>query len=216
MESRRCEGRRVLVRRASELASVRASRILVACGVVLLGLCAALPFRQPRPVFQAAAERPFLPLSLTLRRPEVPLELAPKNDISPAVGLEAIAASSAARPSDSRVPATDRSPDLRNLAPPPALPVSFQPLGERPPASDWHPEPPLAARPMAKARRYRLRDGDTLEKLAERFLANRERAAEIFEANRDVLARPDLLPVGVTIVLPPRETAEELEPVKRN
>ena len=53
-----------------------------------------------------------------------------------------------------------------------------------------------------------------LENLAERFLANRERAAEIFDSNRGVLARPDLLPVGVTIVLPPRDSGQELEPVK--
>jgi len=203
-------------RAASELASVRASRVLIACGVVVLGLCAALPFRQRPPVFQATTGRPFVPLSLTLRHPEAPLELAPKNDVSPAVGLEAIAGSSVPAPSDPRAPVADRSPDLRNLVPPPALPVSFQPLDERPPASDWRPDPPLAARPMAMLRRYRLRDGDTLEKLAERFLNNRERAAEIFEANRDILARPDLLPVGVTIVLPPRETTQELEPVKRN
>jgi len=70
--------------------------------------------------------------------------------------------------------------------------------------------------PPARPRRYRLRDGDTLEKIAERFLANRGRAGEIFEANRDVLTRADLLPVGVTIVLPPRDSPEALEPVRVN
>jgi nucleoid-associated protein YgaU len=119
--------------------------------------------------------------------------------------------------SDARASAADRSPDLRNLAPPPALPVSFQPLAERPAPSDWRPELTVQpAKPPDKPRPYRLRDGDTLEKLAERFLSNRARAAEIFEANREVLARPDLLPVGVTILLPPRENVEPLEPVKAN
>jgi phage tail protein X len=205
-----------LVGCASELTSVRASRVLIAFGVVLVGLCAALPFRQSTPSL-APVSRPVVPLALTLRQPASPLELAPKNDVSPAVGLEAIAASVAPAASDPRVLAAERSPDLKNLAPPPALPVSFQPLAERPPASDWRPErPPLPAKPAAKPRRYRVRDGDTLEKLAERFLANRERAAEIFEANRHVLARPDLLPLGVTIILPSRESTEELEPVKQS
>lgn len=67
------------------------------------------------------------------------------------------------------------------------------------------------SKPPGKPRPYRLRDGDTLEKIAERFLGSRERAGEIFEANRDALARPDLLPVGVTIVVPPREQAGDLE-----
>jgi phage tail protein X len=53
----------------------------------------------------------------------------------------------------------------------------------------------------------------TLESIAERLLGNGARASEIFEANRGVLARPDVLPVGVMIVLPPRESGNDLEPV---
>jgi nucleoid-associated protein YgaU len=49
--------------------------------------------------------------------------------------------------------------------------------------------------------------------IAERLLGDKERASEIFEANRNVLARPDLLPVGITIMLPPRETRTDLQPV---
>jgi nucleoid-associated protein YgaU len=65
------------------------------------------------------------------------------------------------------------------------------------------PAPPLPPRT------YRLRDGDTLEWVAQRFLGTPERASELFAANRDVLARPDLLPVGVTIKLPQREPQTE-------
>ena len=68
------------------------------------------------------------------------------------------------------------------------------------------------ARPQSPPRPYRLRDGDTLESIAERLLGNGARASEIFEANRGVLARPDVLPVGVMIVLPPRESNGDLEP----
>jgi len=63
-----------------------------------------------------------------------------------------------------------------------------------------------AASPAAPAyRTYRLRDGDTLESIAERYLGNRERAEELFALNRQALSRPDLLPVGTTIQIPPRE-----------
>lgn len=190
---------------------VRASRYLVAGGVMLTGLCAAWPFREtyrslPTPAPLAA------PLELTLRRPDSPLVLAPRSDISPAVGIEPQSAGLA--PSGASTRTSLRTGDLADLTPPPALPVSFQPGAANPPPSDWRPEP--TARPTGpppRPRPYRLRDGDTLEKIAERLLGDSGRAGEVFEANRDVLMRPDLLPVGTTIVLPPRERSDDLEPV---
>ena len=58
---------------------VRASRFLLAGGVLLVGLIAALPFRQtaqplPAPSLVAA------PIELTLRRPDLPLQLAARSD----------------------------------------------------------------------------------------------------------------------------------------
>jgi nucleoid-associated protein YgaU len=128
------------------------------------------------------------------------------------VGLESIAVGQTT-PAGTRSLTSLRTADLANLAPPPALPVSFQPGNANPP-NEWRPEPAAQpTRPAGKPRPYRLRDGDTLEKIAERLLGTRERATEIFEANRDVLTRPDLLPVGVTIILPPRQRTDDLEPV---
>jgi nucleoid-associated protein YgaU len=66
-------------------------------------------------------------------------------------------------------------------------------------------ESPAAAASPPQPRTYRLRDGDSLEWLAERYLGSRERADDLFAANRDVLAQPDLLPVGTTIKIPPRD-----------
>jgi nucleoid-associated protein YgaU len=60
-----------------------------------------------------------------------------------------------------------------------------------------------------RPRTYVLRDGDTLEKLAERFLGSPARAVELYEANRPYLTQPDLLPVGVTIMIPPEASARE-------
>jgi len=51
---------------------------------------------------------------------------------------------------------------------------------------------------------HEIVDGDTLEALAERYLGRADRALEIFEANRDVLEDPQLLPIGQELRIPPR------------
>jgi nucleoid-associated protein YgaU len=153
-------------------------------------------------------------MQLTIRRPDQPLELAPRIDVSPAEGRHAERFNG--EPASAPPAPLPAAPNyaLENLAPPPALPVSFHP--SLPPAqpNDWRPDavlkPAVQPRPP---RPYRIRDRDTLELIAERLLGDKNRATEIFEANRNVLARPDLLPVGVTIMLPPRELRSELEPV---
>ena len=52
-------------------------------------------------------------------------------------------------------------------------------------------------------RRHTIRDGDTLRKLAGRYLGDAERWQEIYDANRDALSDPELLPVGAMMVIPP-------------
>lgn len=47
-------------------------------------------------------------------------------------------------------------------------------------------------------------DGDSLEKLAGRYLDDPQRGREIYELNRDVLANPDLLPIGAELRIPER------------
>ena len=49
---------------------------------------------------------------------------------------------------------------------------------------------------------HRIRDGDTLSGLARRYLGSRDRYREIYDANRDRLKNPDLLPIGVEIRIP--------------
>jgi nucleoid-associated protein YgaU len=53
--------------------------------------------------------------------------------------------------------------------------------------------------------RHRVIDGDTLPDLAERYLGDAGRAGAILEANRDVLASPELLPIGAMLRIPARE-----------
>jgi nucleoid-associated protein YgaU len=45
-------------------------------------------------------------------------------------------------------------------------------------------------------------DGDSLPKLAARYLRDAKRSSEIFTLNRDVLKSPDLLPIGIELKIP--------------
>ncbi len=52
------------------------------------------------------------------------------------------------------------------------------------------------------SRTHVLTDGDTLPKLAERYLGSSELWPALYEANKSVLKNPDLLPIGVEIIAP--------------
>ncbi|MAG92795.1 MAG: hypothetical protein CMJ48_03475 [Planctomycetaceae bacterium] len=52
------------------------------------------------------------------------------------------------------------------------------------------------------SRTYRVRRGDSLERLAIRFYGKRGAARKIFEANRDRLTSPDAIREGMSLVLP--------------
>jgi hypothetical protein len=59
----------------------------------------------------------------------------------------------------------------------------------------------------ATPRRHRIAEGDTLARLAEKYLGSRDRSLDLFQANADVLFDPRLIPIGVEIVIPDRTTA---------
>jgi phage tail protein X len=179
--------------------------LLIALAVVLSGFCAALPFRQPRIVRAVVA--PHEPrVELPLRKSEPPLGLF-QADSSPATEL---VARQEITPITSRQPIVNETAleTLASVAPPPAMPIAFQPVADDIRPTSWKPTQPSTRAPLPKLRPYRLRDGDTLERLAERYLGDQSRAEEIFASNRHVLTRPDLLPVGVEIMLPPRHPSE--------
>ncbi|MBX9792163.1 MAG: LysM peptidoglycan-binding domain-containing protein [Pirellulales bacterium] len=60
-------------------------------------------------------------------------------------------------------------------------------------------------------RTHRIVDGDTLSGLATRYLGRADRFGEIYEANRDVLRSPDVLPLGAILKIP---SAEEPPPIQ--
>ena len=65
------------------------------------------------------------------------------------------------------------------------------------------------------ARTHRIADGDTLAALAARYLGSSERLMEIYEANRDLLSDPDVLPIGVELRIPPPWHASSTAPTSR-
>jgi hypothetical protein len=68
--------------------------------------------------------------------------------------------------------------------------------------------PPLADADDEDAgpRTHSIVDGDTLAKLAERFLGDPLQSDRIYQLNRDVLSSPELLPIGIDLKLPPRQS----------
>jgi nucleoid-associated protein YgaU len=63
---------------------------------------------------------------------------------------------------------------------------------------------PVVARPVDRPRIHKIIDGDALSDLAARYLGGADRAMDLFDANRDVLRDPNLLPIGVELKLPAR------------
>jgi phage tail protein X len=193
----------------------RAKRVALALTVFLIGLCLAWPYRRtPRPeaLSRGKAADPQLTLGdgVSLQLPgqaaTVPLPMQPLTprpaDSEPDVAVAAQASAAAPPMSPSR---------------PPALPDRYRPLfkpgadgveGSGPvlPAAESLPSPARAPR------RHTIHDGDTLESLAARYLGDAQRAGEILEANRSVLADAQLLPIGVTIVIPRPAGSATVEP----
>jgi nucleoid-associated protein YgaU len=87
---------------------------------------------------------------------------------------------------------------------PPPLAANY-PETDRP--SNSHLGAPMETLFPAKATActHRIVDGDTLAALAQRYLGSPARAREIFDANRNVLSDPELLPIGAELKIPPTE-----------
>ena len=58
-------------------------------------------------------------------------------------------------------------------------------------------------------REHRVRDGDSLESIAEKYLGDPLLADAVFRANRSQLDSPQLLPIGVTLKIPGSSASEE-------
>ena len=65
----------------------------------------------------------------------------------------------------------------------------------------------LVPRPQVTQRSHIIVDGDSLAKLANRYLGDPQRSGEIFAMNRAVLSSPELLPIGVELKIPEKTKA---------
>ncbi|MEQ8209688.1 MAG: LysM peptidoglycan-binding domain-containing protein [Lacipirellulaceae bacterium] len=85
------------------------------------------------------------------------------------------------------------------------LPTSVEPQVSKDAKSPDEAESEPAATDL---RIHVVHNGDTLERLARRYLDDERRALEIFDLNRETLTNPHLLPIGVEIVIPAKPIAK--------
>ena len=171
-------------------------RLMTAAAVMLAGLGLALFFR--RPAAEADLAIPVQSNPLVLRKQPDPRSFA---------GSESSPAGAQSRP----LPAAPGEPP-RSLptivtpadqpAPPPELPKCY-PSNGQPVSTRWGTSlremlPETASAPPT----HKVIDGDSLALLAERYLGSASRAMEIYEANRNVLAQPEILPIGAELKIP--------------
>lgn len=203
------------------------AKIAAAAGVVGLGLTAAQLFRQTPDEAAPRAAGPE-PSSLRLRQPRE----AGEPRVTPSAPF---ARPAPAEPSaNSTIPlanipagSTATSP-LDGAAAAPRLPREFP----SPSAYELHnsasaatpnagvssavsvdsaaplPHSPSAAANRREAVRHIVIDGDNLADLARRYLGDPARANEILAANRPLISHPDVLPIGIQLLIPGARQAD--------
>jgi nucleoid-associated protein YgaU len=88
---------------------------------------------------------------------------------------------------------------------PTTLPASYAaPVNTAVTENQFAPPPWPVQDEVAEPRTHFVVDGDSLERLASRYLSDPQRSREIYELNRQVLSAPDLLPIGAELKIPDR------------
>ncbi len=182
-------------------------RIALPAGILLGGIALASLFRRSPPVEEASLPRPQegVPFRQPASRP------SGRGDVPPSSRrIE----SSANRPA-LKAPRSPSAVVLTPAAPsdPPSLPKSYP-----------YPDPPAARRGVSvgfglpvtgvrdrSTQTHKIADGDTLPELARTYLGDVHRASEIFQANRDVLTSPEILPIGAELKIPAERAVEKGE-----
>jgi nucleoid-associated protein YgaU len=176
-------------------------KIAAASSVLLGGILVALLFRHHVP--GAGPPAPEAADQLVLgQQPQPPEVGGPARELRHDRGGSPSPSTSAADGAAGRK-ATILKP-MDSGEPPPALARDY-PGADESGTSGWGMTidlPPTASRPYA-VRTHKIVDGDTLGALAERYLGSADRRLEIYEANRDVLPSPELLPIGAELKIPP-------------
>lgn len=195
-------------------------RLAIALLVVAAGAALAWTFRQPdTPVEDASASAGSRGI---VYRESPPPVVNPATTPIPTANLSVpdpfAAGNSAAQPAPTtpqRTFAAASADGLINVVPrdpgeegPSAIPHvarRIPPIGtaDRPTLPANPPQPPdMNGYRGTSVRQHKIADGDSLADLAVRYLNDPNRANEIYELNRDLLPGMDMLPIGVTIVIP--------------
>ncbi len=174
-------------------------RLMTAAAVMLVGLGLALFFRRP------SAETD-LPIAVQ----SDPLVLRKQPDVQTIAVAESPPPSLPASPPEPRPSSPTIVTPSDQPAPPPELPKTY-PVGSQPASTRWGASlsemlPESASAPPT----HKIIDGDSLALLAERYLGSASRAMEIYEANRNVLAHPEILPIGAELKIPRADRASAL------
>lgn len=194
----------------------RQRKLLTATCILGLGFVLAWPFRRPanHNAYQPLSEdRPSEPLRASNGDPivAVPVREPAATVAQPMVPTVAHMASTAEVPALSSSHQKMTGFDLANH---PALAEVYDPIRVDTTApqaeSVTRPAYSTAAEQLDTSTSTAWRDevkhivanGDTLEKLAKRYLNDAGRAMEIFDMNRDQLNNPHLLPIGVELRVP--------------
>jgi nucleoid-associated protein YgaU len=181
---------------------------MAAAAVMLTGLGLALFFRRP----SAEADLP-IPMQTD------PLVLRKQPDLRSFAVTESSAACQPRLLSEAPLEPRRASPTIvvptDQPAPPPELPKSYPGNGQ-PASTRWGTSlremlPETASSPAT----HKIIDGDSLALLAERYLGSASRAMEIYEANRDVLAHPEILPIGAELKIPRADRASAQDPFQK-
>jgi phage tail protein X len=185
-------------------------KLMVVASVLLGGAGAAFFFRK-----EASPVDPFQTSSLSgaFRRridrraaPEVPRPFPGVGSRAPQTAQPAVRvpASTTAAIAEPGAASDDSEPTFqKNFHPVGTLLQPIDGVGADEPASDVTLDD-VSERADTPLRTHVVADGDTLTQLAIRYLGQAERYTEIYQLNRGILASPDLLPIGATLRIPPR------------
>ncbi len=168
-------------------------KVAVIFGILVIAIIAALTFKRDKAASRSTASSP-----ITVNKPVIDSTHAFEERFSRLTGD----IRNAATP-----PSTEAPTNVDLDTPPPALPAAFT----REPSPEFAPTAPFSFASDAEQsdvgpRKHRVRDGDTLANLAERFLGDAARAPELLEANREVIKNADLLPIGAELTIPAAKT----------
>ena len=179
---------------------------VVVLGILGLGLVAALPFQHRQSDDSAAGRRVAQDVLQLRAHPALqvlPVPTEPLADFSETTGEEITTTMAPIRPAEIR--AGDEL-DRATLAPDFSLPApapTHIPVDRNRDFLDTD----RTTSPTTEIVNVRhvIRDGETLRSIAAEYYGDEQQALKIYEANRDKLSHPDLLPLGIEIDVPGAE-----------